>query len=151
MIEFFLPNSRALLPTFRTNCPDGSHFAQMGSNFAQNTTTNPCSLLSVTIAFRWYAQTRNTPSPTPKHPFSWPDFESGKMNYCLGKLDPIWAKCLKSGQNFSRSAQFFLFIFIYMNEYTNEFIWLLYEFIHEMNVWIHLWNEYEFDFIIMNS
>ena len=52
MIEFFLPNSRALLPTFRTNCPDGSHFAQMGSNFAQNTTTNPCSLLSVTIAFR---------------------------------------------------------------------------------------------------
>ena len=40
MIEFFLPNSRALLPTFRTNCPDGSHFAQMGSNF-QNTTTNP--------------------------------------------------------------------------------------------------------------
>ena len=46
MMVFFLPNSRALLPTFRTNCPDGSHFAQMGSDFAQNTTTNPCSLLS---------------------------------------------------------------------------------------------------------
>ena len=42
----FLPNSRALLPTFRANCPDGSHFAQMGSDFAQKTTTNPCSLLS---------------------------------------------------------------------------------------------------------
>ena len=27
------------------------------------------------------------------------------MNYCLVKLDPIWAKCLKSGQNFSRSGQ----------------------------------------------
>ena len=61
------PNSRALLPTFRTDCPDGSHFAQMGSHFAQtgshfaqtgshfaqmgsrfaqNTTVNPCSLLS---------------------------------------------------------------------------------------------------------
>ena len=39
----FPPNSRALLPTFR---PDGSHFAQMGSHFVQNTTTNPCSLLS---------------------------------------------------------------------------------------------------------
>ena len=36
MIGFFFPNSRALLPTFRTTCPDGSHFAQ-------NTTTNPCS------------------------------------------------------------------------------------------------------------
>ena len=31
----------------------------------------------------------------------------GKMNYCLGKMDPIsgWAKCLKSEQNFSRSGQ----------------------------------------------
>ena len=49
MIEFFLPNSRAFLPTFSTFCPDGSQFAQMGSRFAQipqNTTTNPCSLLS---------------------------------------------------------------------------------------------------------
>ena len=40
MIEFFYPNSAAFLPTFRTNCPGGSHFAQMGSHFAQNTTTN---------------------------------------------------------------------------------------------------------------
>ena len=46
MIEFFLPNSRALLPTFPTSYPDGSHFAQMESHFDQNTTTNPCSLLS---------------------------------------------------------------------------------------------------------
>ena len=46
MIEFFWPNSRALLPIFSTNCPDGSHFAQMGSHFAQKTTPNPCSLLS---------------------------------------------------------------------------------------------------------
>ena len=46
MIEFFSPNSRALLHTFQTNCPHGSHFAQMGSHFAQNSTTNPRSLLS---------------------------------------------------------------------------------------------------------
>ena len=47
MIEyFFFPNSRALLPTFCTYCPDESHFAQMGSHFAQNTTPNSCSLLS---------------------------------------------------------------------------------------------------------
>ena len=37
MIEFFFPNSRALLPIFHTNCPDGSLFAQMGSHFVQNT------------------------------------------------------------------------------------------------------------------
>ena len=38
----------------------------------------------------------------------------GKMNPHLGNPDPIsaiWAKCLESGQNFSRSGQFFLFIF----------------------------------------
>ena len=29
----------------------------------------------------------------------------GKMNYCLGKMNPNWAKCLKSGQNFSRSGK----------------------------------------------
>ena len=38
MIEFFHPNSREFLPTFHTNCPDVSHFVQMGSHFAQNTT-----------------------------------------------------------------------------------------------------------------
>ena len=27
------------------------------------------------------------------------------MKYCLGNLDPNWAKCLKCGQNFSRSGQ----------------------------------------------
>ena len=34
------------MPIFHTNCPDGSHFAQTGSHFAQNTTPNPYSLLS---------------------------------------------------------------------------------------------------------
>ena len=24
----------------------------------------------------------------------------GKRNYCLGKMDPIWAKCLKVGKPF---------------------------------------------------
>ena len=45
MIEFCFSNSRALLPTFRTDCPDGSYFAQMGSHLAQNTTSNLCSSL----------------------------------------------------------------------------------------------------------
>ena len=45
MIEFFPHNSRALLPTFRINCPDGVSFSPMRSHFAQNTIPNPCSLL----------------------------------------------------------------------------------------------------------
>ena len=67
MIEFFFPNSRSLLPTYRTNCPDGFHFAQMGSHFAQNfnTTTNPYSLLS---PFRGHVRTKNSPKPRPKTP-----------------------------------------------------------------------------------
>ena len=34
----------------------------------------------------------------------------GKMNYCLGSLDHIWAKCSESTQNFSRNGQKNLFI-----------------------------------------
>ena len=32
------------------------------------------------------------------------NFKVGKMIYCLGNPDPDWAKCSKSGQNFSRSG-----------------------------------------------
>ena len=45
------------------------------------------------------------PAPPQNTPFSGLILKVGKMNYCLGKMDPIWAKCLKSGQNCSRSGQ----------------------------------------------
>ena len=32
-----------------------------------------------------------------KHPQAHANLKVGKMNYSLGKTDPIWAKCLKSG------------------------------------------------------
>ena len=41
---YFFPHSRARLPTFRTNCPDGSLFAQISI-------PNPCSLLSPIAIF----------------------------------------------------------------------------------------------------
>ena len=70
------PNSRALLPIFRTNCPDGSHFAQMGSHFAQSATPNPS--------------------------FSWPELESGQNELQSGQNGPYldkmfekWAKLFK--------------------------------------------------------
>ena len=68
MIEFFLPTSRALLPTFHTNCPDGSHFAQMGPHFVQNTTTNPCSLLSRHKHLVGICTYVKHPQPHPKTP-----------------------------------------------------------------------------------
>ena len=60
MIEFFWPNYRALLPTFGTNCPDGSHFAQ-------NTTSNPCFLLSRHPLSGICMYTKH-PQPQPKTP-----------------------------------------------------------------------------------
>ena len=110
MIEFFLPNSRALLPTFRTNCPDWSHFAQMGLILPRIPPPTPVLYSAATKTFLGYVQTRNTPSPTPKHPFSLPDFESGQNELLSGQNGPHLAKCLKSGQNFSRSGQKKIFI-----------------------------------------
>ena len=109
MIDFFfkLPNSRALLLTFRTNCPDWSHFAQLGSHFAQNTTTNLCSLLSrhEPLSGIYVHKTPPNPPQNSDAPFPGLNLKVGKMNYRLGKMDPNWAKCLKSGQNVSRSGQ----------------------------------------------
>ena len=45
------------------------------------------------------------PAPPQNTPFPGLILKVGKMNYRLGKMDPIWAKCLKTGQNFSRSGQ----------------------------------------------
>ena len=105
-MNFLCPNSRALLPIFRTNCPDGSHFAQMESHFAQNTTTNPCSLPSRHKSFSGICTYTKHPQPHPKTPLFLQvrNLKVGKMNYHLGKMDPNRAKCLKSGQNFSRSG-----------------------------------------------
>ena len=53
---------------------------------------------------------KTPPSPPQNTPFPGLILKVGETIYCLGKMDPIWAKCLKSGQNFSRSGNFFLFI-----------------------------------------
>ena len=52
-----------------------------------------------------------TPPNSPQNtPFPGLNLIVGKMNYRLGNLNPTWAKCLKSGQNFSRSRQKNIFI-----------------------------------------
>ena len=97
MIEFFPPNSRAILPTFHTHCPDASHFAQMGSHFAQNATPNPCSLLSRHTPLSEICTYTKHPQAHPQKP--WPEFEivqnelpSGQFGPKLGKIFEKWAK-----------------------------------------------------------
>ena len=53
---------------------------------------------------------KTPPTPPQNTPFPCLILKVGKMNYCLGNLDSIWAKCLKSGQNFPRRGHFFFFI-----------------------------------------
>ena len=100
VVNFPPPNSRALLPTFRTNCPDGSQFAQMGSHFDRTTTSNPCSLLSRHTPLSGICTYTKHPSPPQNSPFLGLNLQVGKVNYSLGNLDQNWAKCLKSGKTF---------------------------------------------------
>ena len=82
--------TQAPLPFFCTNCPHGSHFAQMASHFAQNTTPNPHSFLSRHAPLSWTCKslsTKNSPKPTHKNtPFSGLNLKVGKINYSLGKM-----------------------------------------------------------------
>ena len=55
----------------------------------------------VTNSFRGYVHTQNTPNPTPKHPFSWPELESGQNELQSGQNGPQLGKMfekLTSGQ-----------------------------------------------------
>ena len=58
MIEFVFPHSRALLPTFLTNCTDESHFAQMESHLARIPTSTPFLYSTVTYPFQGYVRTQ---------------------------------------------------------------------------------------------
>ena len=66
---------------------------------------NPCSLLLSYTPFGDMYVHKTPQSPLQKTPFPGLNLKVGKMNYRLGNLDPNWAKCLKSGQNFSGSGQ----------------------------------------------
>ena len=91
----FSPNSRALLPTFCTNCPDGSHFAKMGPP------PNTVLYSAVTQPYcQWgYLQTQNTPKPTQNTPFlAWssPELESKQFGPQLRKM--FWKVVPRNGQ-----------------------------------------------------
>ena len=94
-LNFSFTNSRALLPTIHTNCPDWSHFAQnltKGVSFCPEYHTQPLFFTqpahNAARPFWGYRRTQNTPKPTPKHPSSWPDFESGQNEVQSAQLGP---------------------------------------------------------------
>ena len=98
MIGFLPRNSRALLPTFCTDCPDGSHFAQMGSHFFTIPPPTPAFYSAVTNPFRdMYVHKTPPTSPQNTH-FPGLNLKVGKKKCHLGKMDHNWAKCLKSSK-----------------------------------------------------
>ena len=58
---------------------------------------------AVTHSFWGYVRTQDTPNPTPKHPFAWPELES-EQNLPSGQPGPHLGKMFENGQNFSRSG-----------------------------------------------
>ena len=82
--------------------PDGSHFAQMGSHFAQNTSSNPCSLLSRNKPLSEickYTKHRKTHPKT--HLFvAW--------FWKWAKWSTVWAKCIPTEQKVWNVGKTFL-------------------------------------------
>ena len=99
------PISRALLPTL-------VHIAQMDLILPRCALIlpripppTPVLYAAVTHPFLGHVRTQTSPKPSRNTPFPGLNLNVGKMKYSLGNLDPNWAKCLKSGQNVSRSGQ----------------------------------------------
>ena len=104
MIEFF-SNSRALLLTFRTNCPiclDGSHLPRWGLILPRIPPPTPVLYSATTHPFQGYVYTQNTPKSTSKRPFSWPELESRQNELQSGQFGPYLGKFF---ENLPRSGQ----------------------------------------------
>ena len=87
MIEFFPPSLEHFGPLF-------VQIAQMGLILPQNTTI-PVLYSAVTQPCWGYVRTQNIPKPTPKHPFSWPELESGQNELPSGQPGPQLGKLIE--------------------------------------------------------
>ena len=98
----FFPSLEHFCPTFRTNCPHRSLFFQMGSHYAQNTTTNPCSLLSRHKPLSGICMYTRHPQPHPKTPLflAW--------TWKWAKCTTVWANWTPTGQIFWKVDKTFL-------------------------------------------
>ena len=99
MIEFPPPILEHFCPLFVQIAQMGLILPRWGLILPRKPPPTPVLYSVVTKPCRGYVRTRNTASPTPKHPFSWPDFESGQNELLsgqnrphLGKMFEKWAK-----------------------------------------------------------
>ena len=94
-IEFFFHHSRALLPTFHTNCPDGSNFTQMGAEgliLPRIPSLTPVLYSTVTHPFQGYTWTQNIPNPQTRTPLFL------ACTWKWAKWITIWATWTPAGQ-----------------------------------------------------
>ena len=105
MIVFFLHNSKALLPLFVQIAQMGLIWPRWGLILPRIPRATPVLYSGVAnplkVPFWGYVRTRNTPSPTQKHPFSWPDFESWQNELLSEQNGP------HLGKMFEKSAKRF--------------------------------------------
>ena len=109
MIEFFPPilehfcppfiQIAGLLPRWVSFCPDRVLFCPEYHPHPLVFT------LPSQTPFRDMNIHKTPPTPHQNTPFPGLNLKVGKINYRLGRMDLFWAKCLKNGQNFSRSEQ----------------------------------------------
>ena len=104
-LNFFCPILEQFCPLFRQIAHIGLIFPKWGLILPRIPPANPVLAQSSQTPFWDMYRHKTPPNPPPNTSFPCLILKVGKMIYCLGKMDPIWAKCVKSGQNFSRSGQ----------------------------------------------
>ena len=112
MIEFFCPILEHVWPLFVQIAQMYLILHRWGFILPRIPLPTPVLCSAIINLFQGYVRTQNTPNPTPKHPFSWPDFESGQNKLQSGQNGPQLGKMFEKWQNFSRSGQKNLFAVI---------------------------------------
>ena len=94
-IEFFPQILEHFCPLFVQIAQIGLILPRWGLILPRSPPPAPVLYSAVTHPFRGYVRTQNTPKPTPKHPFSWPEFESGQNEQPSGQFGPQLGKMFK--------------------------------------------------------
>ena len=99
MIEFFPPILEHFRPLFLQIAQMGLILPRWDLILPRIPPATPVLYSAVTNLFRGYVRTQSILNPTSKHPFSWPDFESGQNERLswqngphLAKMFEKWAK-----------------------------------------------------------
>ena len=91
-LNFFCPILEHFCPLFVQIAQMGLILPRWGLILPRIPPPMPVLYSAVTNPFLGYVLTRNTPSPTPKHPFSSPELESGQNELPSGQNGPHLCK-----------------------------------------------------------